>query len=104
MTHLRDPPLLRIYIIISEILQNSFLIISSLLESSSSLDVGFAVMPTFPRPLFQALMSEQLALLGSCVGEGFSESKGSSRDDARLQDFIVSPRLPLRPSSFNFLA
>lgn len=53
------------YMVISQMLQNPFLVLSSLVEDSWSLDVSLAVTPAFPRPLFQAPISERLDLLGS---------------------------------------
>lgn len=84
-------PTLMVYITTPEMLQNSFLIISSLFENSRSLGVVFAVVLAFPNPLFQALISEHLDLLGSCVGEGFPKAKALLEGDAHPGYFTFSP-------------
>lgn len=84
-------PTLMVYIITPEVLQNSFLIIPSLFENSRSLGVGCAVVLAFPSPLFQALISEHLDLLGSCVREGFPKAKAPPEGDAHLGYFTFSP-------------
>lgn len=94
--------LLMIYIIISEMLQNSSLIICPLLENSKSLDFSFAV-HTFPRPLFQALIPEHSGLLGSCVEGASSQGRDSSRRRCPSQAFQAPPTFTSQALLFSFL-
>lgn len=80
-------PLSMMYVVISEMLQNPFLVLSSLVEDSRSSDVGLAVTPAFPRPLFQAPVSEHLDLLGSGRRGLFLKQRLLLRGDARLGYF-----------------
>lgn len=60
-----------LHAVISEGLQNLFLVICPPLENSRSIAFGFGVVATFPQPFFRAQISEHLHLLGSRVGKGF---------------------------------